>query len=106
VIIDPDLETWLSKKAIQKWNTLQKGVQHKAVKRLKPALERQLQRVGLEWADIEPYVEQVESAREVQEAIEDPDKSFMDKWLETEIRELDTTAALYVSKITSRAIGL
>jgi hypothetical protein len=94
MIIDPELESPFAKKVIEKWNAFQKGAQSRAATKLKPALERRLQRVGLEWADVEPYLVQIDSAKEVQEAIEDP-QAFMDKWLATELRE-ETRKKLYM----------
>jgi hypothetical protein len=94
MIIDPELETWLAKKVIAKWTAFQKGAIDRVEKRLKPVFEGRLQAVGLEWADIAPYMEQLDSLEEIQEAIEDP-QAFMDKWLATKLRE-ETRKRLYM----------
>jgi hypothetical protein len=63
-----------AQKVVEKWNAFQNGMhfiseraQNRAARKLKRALERRLQRVGLEWADVEPYVEQIDSMKEIQE---------------------------------------
>jgi hypothetical protein len=94
MIIDPELEMWPAKKVVEKWNAFQEGAQNRAAKKLKPVLERWLQRVGLEWADVEPFVEKVDSVEEIQEAIEDPG-ALWDRWLATEL-QAETRERLYM----------
>jgi hypothetical protein len=94
-IIDPELETWLSRKLVNKSNALWASTYAKALKMLRPIIEEKvLMPVGLEWFDVECEVRQIDSAQELMEAANDFD-TFLVKWAETKLLE-ETRERIYL----------
>ena len=77
-IIDPEYRLPIATYFAERYIRLVGKVRSRLISKLRPAVNKALERAGLQWEDVEPFIDKINSAEELELALQDPETFVSD----------------------------